>query len=87
MVICKLIVYYSIYNAWLGHVVFSSLIIIYRGLYRVLLELCIRITYEIYSSVLKPAICGLCANARVEGIFTSTLSRRIFPDNHLAFGE
>jgi mRNA-degrading endonuclease RelE of RelBE toxin-antitoxin system len=21
------------------------------------------------------------------GIFTSTLSRRIFPDNHLAFGE
>jgi hypothetical protein len=28
---------------------------------RVLLKLCIRITYEIYSSVLKPAICGLCA--------------------------
>ena len=35
---------------------------------RVLVKLCIRInTYEIYSSVLKPAICGLWrANARVE---------------------
>ena len=29
--------------------------------YRILLEFCIIITYEIYSSVLKPAICGLGA--------------------------
>jgi hypothetical protein len=41
--------------------------------FRVLLKLCIRITYEIYSSVLKPAICGLCADYkrthRIHNIF------------------
>jgi hypothetical protein len=54
----------------------------------VLLNLCISITYEIYSSVLKPAVCGLRGNLVPRAFpFLSLGSREkaLAPGGHMTF--